>query len=305
MEPETTSILNEINAKLDAIQRSTAVLADVVNPNIGIERIWPNREVWADDQSDGLVAWKKRVCQAKNVAIVSNTLWTSWFQSGGFRHEFFESLTRGNIARILIYDPYADVLILRATDERDPRGQMQSEIGWTLELIARGREELSAAARKNLQVRLTTHYNHVAQIIRADDHILVAVYLSGKSGGPSPTFQLRGSETAYFRTYSEQIEILWERGRIVSDNEFHQIVAPLPEPTSRVRLYQFLINHFSEGELRDLCFYVNVDYENLPGERKGDKARELILHFERHDRVLELVEKCRQLRPKASWGDAQ
>jgi hypothetical protein len=150
-------------------------------------------------------------------------------------------------------------------------------------------------------VGLTSRSQHLAQVIRADDHILVAVYLSGKGGSPSPTFQVRGPETAYFRTYTEQIEILWERCRKVSDDEIYQIVAPQLGPTDRVRLHQLLTTQFSEGELRDLCFYSDVDYENLPGEEKRSKARELILHFERHNRVPELIDLCRKLRPEASW----
>jgi Effector-associated domain 7 len=37
-------------------------------------------------------------------------------------------------------------------------------------------------------------------------------------------------------------------------------------------LHQFLVDHFSEGELRDLCFNLGVDFESLPAE---GKAREM------------------------------
>jgi hypothetical protein len=304
MEPETTSILKEINAKLDSIQRSTAVLADVVNPNIGIERIWPDRKTWANDLSSaGMAAWKKRVCQAKTVDIVSTTFWSGWFNDGDFRKELFKSLACGTVARILIYDPLSDVLLLRARDEMDPSGQARAEINWTLEKIVYYRKALDIAAQKNLLVGLTNRSQHFAQVIRADDHILVAVYLSGKSGSPSPTFQVRGPETAYFRTYAEQIEILWERCRKVSDDEIRQIVAPPSGPVDRVRLHQSLTTQFSEGELRDLCFYLNVNYEDLPGEEKRSKARELIVHFERRDSLSDLIVLCRKLRPNVSWWD--
>jgi len=303
MASDIISILNDISTKLDSIQRSTAVLADIVDPYIGIERIWPNRRAWVNDPSDGMAAWKKRVCQAKEVEIVSMTLWTNWFQDTDFRGEFFESLARGTTARILIYDPHADVLKLRAADERSPRGQMQAEIEWTLEAIACGRETLDAAAPKNLQVRLTNRFYHLAQIIRADDRILVGVYLSGKIGGSAPSFQVKGPETAFYQAYHEQIDILWKRGREVSDNELDEpVTKPHLPPLPTLR--QLLTDCFNEGELRDLCFDLRVDYENLSGAGKGDKARELVAFFERRGLVSVLIGRCEQLRPNVFWWDA-
>jgi predicted NACHT family NTPase len=71
------------------------------------------------------------------------------------------------------------------------------------------------------------------------------------------------------------------------------------EPLDRATLRQLLNSHFSESELRDLCFDLELDYEQLPGDRKGDKARELIMYCERHGRIDELVTMCRKLRPHA------
>jgi len=69
----------------------------------------------------------------------------------------------------------------------------------------------------------------------------------------------------------------------------------------RVKLRQILVTYFSEGELRDLCFDLKIDYEALTGESKGDKARELVAHSERHGRYPELVKTCYNLRPNAPW----
>ena len=41
-------------------------------------------------------------------------------------------------------------------------------------------------------------------------------------------------------------------------------------------------------ELRTLCFYLEVDYDNLRGEGKSAKARELIRGLERQNRVHEI-----------------
>jgi hypothetical protein len=69
----------------------------------------------------------------------------------------------------------------------------------------------------------------------------------------------------------------------------------------RIELYRILIERFSDGELRTLCFGLGVDYENLPGEGKADKARELIAYLERRRNITQLVEIGKQLRPDISW----
>jgi hypothetical protein len=68
-----------------------------------------------------------------------------------------------------------------------------------------------------------------------------------------------------------------------------------------VRLRQILDTSFDEGDLRTVCFDLGVDYENLPGEGKANKARELVIHLERCGRIPELVEIGVQRRPNVSW----
>jgi hypothetical protein len=40
----------------------------------------------------------------------------------------------------------------------------------------------------------------------------------------------------------------------------------------RIRLKDILVNHFNDSELQELYFELSVDYENVPGETKADKA---------------------------------
>jgi len=72
------------------------------------------------------------------------------------------------------------------------------------------------------------------------------------------------------------------------------------EQVDLVKLRQDLTDHFNESELRDLCFDLDVDYESLPGEGKGDKARELVAYFERRGRTCELADLVKRLRPHVS-----
>jgi DNA-binding NtrC family response regulator len=69
------------------------------------------------------------------------------------------------------------------------------------------------------------------------------------------------------------------------------------------RLRRILDTRFAEGELRTLCYDLDLDYDDLPGDGKADKARELVRHLERHDRLSELVEIGKELRPDVPWGE--
>lgn len=225
--------IEEVRDEVRNIERSITVLSDLVDGYIGVERIWPDRRTWQEDRTDGLKVWHARVFQAQRVDIMSNTLWNNWIHRAEFRRRLFGNIAQGANVRILIYDPDSEVLFLRAKDEKDVPGEMQMEIKATLLRVAEGWNVLPVSAKPNLEVRLTTRTLHPAQIIRADEQMIVAIYLSGKSGGPSPAMQLQGSNSSYFRKYAEQFEILWQRAEPLNDDRFRHILhefGDLPTP---------------------------------------------------------------------------
>ncbi|MCP4361879.1 MAG: hypothetical protein GY796_28030 [Chloroflexi bacterium] len=69
------------------------------------------------------------------------------------------------------------------------------------------------------------------------------------------------------------------------------------------KLLRALIDLFNEQDLRDLCFELRLDYENLPGLSKKDKARELIIFFDRRRRMNVLVTVFRESRPHISLDE--
>ena len=69
----------------------------------------------------------------------------------------------------------------------------------------------------------------------------------------------------------------------------------------RSRLRQLLAERFSEGELRTLCFDLGIEYDDLPGEGRADRARELVAYLERRDRISDLKEIGERMRPDVSW----
>jgi hypothetical protein len=68
-----------------------------------------------------------------------------------------------------------------------------------------------------------------------------------------------------------------------------------------VSLRKNLTDFFSESELQTLCFDLNMDYENLPGATKEEKARELVIQCERNGQVNQLIKQCKKLRPSVNW----
>ena len=61
--------------------------------------------------------------------------------------------------------------------------------------------------------------------------------------------------------------------------------------------------HFDLSELHDLCFRLNIDSENLRGETKADKTRELMEFCRRRGRMTALVRHLMELRPQNDWLD--
>ncbi len=68
-------------------------------------------------------------------------------------------------------------------------------------------------------------------------------------------------------------------------------------------IHRLIVKRFNVEELRMLCFDLSVDYDNLRGGGKADRARELLLYLSRRARVLELVNFVRIRRPNMAWPD--
>jgi tetratricopeptide (TPR) repeat protein len=70
-------------------------------------------------------------------------------------------------------------------------------------------------------------------------------------------------------------------------------------------LRQLLTERFSDDELKTLCFDLGLEYDLLPGEGKGGKARELLRYLDRRDRMGELIEIGQKMRSDIPWmGEA-
>jgi hypothetical protein len=69
------------------------------------------------------------------------------------------------------------------------------------------------------------------------------------------------------------------------------------------QLRQVLTTRLDAGELRTLCFDLGVDYDDLPGAGKANRARELVGYLARRDRIADLIRVGKRLRPDIPWPE--
>lgn len=71
--------------------------------------------------------------------------------------------------------------------------------------------------------------------------------------------------------------------------------------TDLLDLVQKIESAFNEQELQDLCFRLNVAHEDILGDTRTQRVRELVTHLNRRGRLDELVAIGRKLRPQLIW----
>lgn len=78
---------------------------------------------------------------------------------------------------------------------------------------------------------------------------------------------------------------------------------PLHEPTpkplpSREELFDEMLSRLDDEDFKTLCFILGVDVDELAGDKKSARVRELIKYFERRGKLGELAELWRRARDK-------
>ena len=91
-----------------------------------------------------------------------------------------------------------------------------------------------------------------------------------------------------------------ERTPRLSDQASAEVVAQARTgAASPVMLAQLVVRRLSDEELRTLCFELEVDYADLPGEGKAAKARELVGYLDRRGALARLIGWLQAHRPDA------
>lgn len=72
--------------------------------------------------------------------------------------------------------------------------------------------------------------------------------------------------------------------------------------SQRRLFFKNLTEFFSLSELKNICFFMEIDYENLPEhDQKSGFVRELLAFAGRIGRLHELIQMCQQERPQLVW----
>jgi len=74
-----------------------------------------------------------------------------------------------------------------------------------------------------------------------------------------------------------------------------------PTHTDLIKLFETLDKRFGEDDLQTLCFYLDVDYDDLPAGGRATKTRGLISYLRRRERISDLLEVGEKLRPDVAW----
>ena len=80
-------------------------------------------------------------------------------------------------------------------------------------------------------------------------------------------------------------------------------VQPDEAPVDLRKLLKAINDTFNMDELRVLCFNLRVDFDNLQGSTKEQKAISLIQQFSRRNRTNVLVTAFREARPEVSLDE--
>jgi hypothetical protein len=100
----------------------------------------------------------------------------------------------------------------------------------------------------------------------------------------------------------ERLELIPEASvSIPEQSAYPKTSSKSPNLWQRKMLYQTLCDDFNENDLTTLCFHLGIDYETLPTVGKDNKARELISLVERTNRISELIEEGKEMRPNSKW----
>lgn len=67
------------------------------------------------------------------------------------------------------------------------------------------------------------------------------------------------------------------------------------------KLQNKISTHFNIEELKNLCFELNIEYDNLPATILDGKCRELVKYCSRHNKLIDLIERLKELRVFVEW----
>jgi outer membrane protein assembly factor BamB len=113
---------------------------------------------------------------------------------------------------------------------------------------------------------------------------------------------VRNQDHRFDRTFNVLVGSQGEERDDISTGSFDDMSSLSTEERMRsVKMARELNKHFSSEELNELLFALGLDPENLPGDTKAAKIRQMIKYYRRRDSLSELIETGRDLRADVDW----
>ena len=91
------------------------------------------------------------------------------------------------------------------------------------------------------------------------------------------------------------------QSQLVTAQPIHVAQEPRPQGDYLHDLRENLSKTFSLDELKTMCADLGIEFEDLSGEGRSGKARELVRYLAQRDRLNELVNWCETQRPNVWW----
>ncbi|MCZ7672393.1 MAG: hypothetical protein M5U34_37340 [Chloroflexi bacterium] len=76
---------------------------------------------------------------------------------------------------------------------------------------------------------------------------------------------------------------------------------PDTNPNYLTAIHELLVRYFDQSELKTLCFKLGISYDDLSGENRTEKARELVNFLNRRDQLPALKTVVLKERPQIDW----
>lgn len=145
----------------------------------------------------------------------------------------------------------------------------------------------------------------IVRYVKVEHPEVACLMISGKTVSPSDVLDMRDQYGLDYFLAKDNLSLTNFANAIISakkrvevvQNEYDSVSKYANRISSR-SLREFIDVHFNMDELKDLCFYMEIDYELLEGATINSKSRELISYVKRHGKYYELIRQCQKSRPR-------
>ncbi len=184
----------------------------------------------------------------------------------------------------------------RLTLSMRPQPNVLGKTRLRIKLAYYGPEQREFEETIDCQVEVRAHDEKLVELGRPTPQPVTPGQISYAPGG-----RVVVGSSAEDDQHSDRVEATREAAGPDTGTLSGEKIADVPRQADAMNLYRGLTAYFSEEELRELCFQLEIDYDVLPGVGKAGKARELVLFHERRGILPRLTAMCRQLRPNVDW----